>query len=262
LQGNKKNWKNEIKASPIKYADKIIAISECTKKDIIDRFNISDEKIKVIYDGYDQELFCPNQNQEIIKQIREKFSLRENEQFIFYSGSFEDHEPRKNIDFILDVFHKIHKFYPDLLFLLSGKKGAESDRLMEVAKKSDYDKNIKFIGFLSWEELVGCYQAASAFVFPSLYEGFGLPPLEAMACGVPVISSNTSSLPEVVGDAGILLDPKDANSWVKNIKKILDNKEFAKTLSKKGLIQAKKFSWEKCAKETIKVYKEVINGKN
>lgn len=263
FHGQKSSWKNRIKIKPIVSADKIIAISEYTKKEIIKHFPIQKNKIKVIYDGYDENYFCPAKSPMIQKKFRNKILGSEAKRYLFYSGSFEDHEPRKNVDFLLNILQELdQKNSKEISLIFSGKEGKESRRLQEKAAKLSLQDRIIFTGFLKKEELVRCYQSAEALVFPSFCEGFGLPPLEAMACGCPVISSNTSSLPEVVGGAGILLDPNDINSWVKNIKKILEDKTFAKALIKKGLIQAKIFSWDKCARETVNVYKEAYNGKN
>ena len=138
-----------------------------------------------------------------------------------------------------------------------GKTGVESTRIKKIAQGLGIQDKIVFTGFISEKDLVLAFQSAELLLFPSIYEGFGLPPLEAMACGCPIISSDKSSLPEVVGKGGILLDPTNVSSWVNQIKKILYISDFRNKLIRTGLKQAKKFSWRKCAKETIDVYKEV-----
>lgn len=146
--------------------------------------------------------------------------------------------------------------------VLSGKKGWYYEGLFSLVKKLKLEDRVVFSGYVAEEDFPAMYSAAELFVYPSLYEGFGFPPLEAMACGTPVISSNTSSIPEVVGDAGISLAPKDEEKWASVIVKVIKDKNLREALSVAGLKQAKKFSWEKTAKETIEVYKEVLRGKN
>jgi len=263
FHGQESSWKNKVKIQSITSADKIIAISEYTKKDIIKHFQISKDRIKVIYDGYDEKYFRPADDQLILKEIRKKILGKEDEHYLFYSGSFEHHEPRKNVDFLLDILEELDKRnFKKINIVLSGKEGEESKRLKAEAAKLSLTNRLIFVGFLTKEELVHCYQAALAFVFPSLGEGFGLPPLEAMACGCPVVSSNISSLPEVVGEAGIMISPNDPKLWATAIEKISNNHNYRQTLINSGFKQAKKFSWKKCAQETIETYKEVANDKN
>ena len=183
------------------------------------------------------------------------------DKYLLYIGSFGHYEPRKNLNFLIEILAKLKKLLPEekIALVLIGKKGPEATRLKEMAKEKQIEKYIVFAGHVKHEDLVPYYNFAEMFLFPSIYEGFGLPPLEAMAVGCPVISSNTTSLPEVVGEGGILLDPKNISLWVNSVKKILYLSNYRNKLIKNGFNQAKKFSWEKCAQETINVYKEVSN---
>jgi glycosyltransferase involved in cell wall biosynthesis len=129
--------------------------------------------------------------------------------------------------------------------------------LFRLVEELKLENRVVFTGYAEEMDIPVLYSGATALTFPSLYEGFGFPPLEAMSCGCPVISSDTSSLPEVVGQAGILIPPKNEKIWAEKMVKVSKNEKIARELSEKGLIQAKKFSWEKTAKETVKVYEEV-----
>jgi len=169
--------------------------------------------------------------------------------------------PRKNLEFLIKVFAKVVKEIGDYSLVISGKEGWYYEGLFSLAKKLGLAKKVVFTGYVDDKDKPFLINGSKLFAFPSIYEGFGLPPLEAMACGIPVISSDTSSLPEVIGDGGILLSPNDELGWVVEIKKLLTNKKYHQFYQNKGLEQAKKFSWKRCAKETVKVYQEVYNEK-
>lgn len=238
-------------------ADKIIAISENTKKDIIDLLKIPENKIRVIHSAVGNE-FMPVKDMKKIQDIKKRYST--GKKFILDVGTLE---PRKNYAFLIKAYHLaiLKEKLPHNL-VLTGKKGWYYEGLFKLVKDLKLEKRVVFSGYVPEKDLPLLYSAADLFVFPSLYEGFGFPPLEAMACGTPVIASNTSSIPEVVGSAGILLPPKDEKRWAKEIIKISLDKRLAQNLSKKGSEQAKKFSWEKTAAKTIEVYKEVLESTN
>lgn len=236
----------------LKTADKIIADSNSTKKDLINYFNVPEEKIRVILLAADEK-FKPL-NKEEINEVKQKYYL--NFPFILYVGTLE---PRKNTPSLIRAFYKIKKKNPQHKLVITGKKGWKYKEIFETIDKLNLQKDVVFTGYVSDEDLPALYNAADLFVYPSLYEGFGLPPLEAMACGCPVITSNTSSLPEVVGDAGIMINPHDVNGLAKAMYEVLTNESLGEDKIKKGLERAKMFSWEKCARETLKVYEEVYN---
>jgi len=240
-----------------KRADKIIAISEDTKKDIIKRLGIASKKIQVIHSAVSAD-FKPIKDRNILEEVKLKY--RTGKQFILDVGTLE---PRKNLPFLVRAFNlaiKEHNIPHNLV--LSGKKGWYYEGLFKLVKELKLSNRVIFAGYVPEGDLPALYSAADLFAYPSMYEGFGFPPLEAMACGTPVVCSNTSSMPEVVGGAGIALSPENEEKWAEEIVKILYDKELQKALSKAGLQQAKKFSWEKTAKETIEVYKEVLKNEN
>jgi glycosyltransferase involved in cell wall biosynthesis len=236
----------------LKTADKIIADSNSTKQDLIRYFNIPEEKIKVILLAADEK-FKPLNNEEI-DEFKQEYNL--NFPFILYVGTLE---ARKNILTLIRAFYKLKKKNIHYKLVITGKKGWKYKEIFKTIDKLNLQNDIIFTGYVPEEDLPALYKAADLFVYPSIYEGFGLPPLEAMACGTPVITSNTSSLPEVVGDAGIMVDPYDVDGLARAMYKALTNERLRKEMTKKGLERAKMFSWEKCARETLEVYEEVYN---
>lgn len=239
---------------PLTYrkANKIIAISHNTKQDIIDLLQIPEEKIVVIHSAVGEE-YKSIDDKEAIKKIKAKYQT--GEQFILDVGTLE---PRKNLQFLVRAFNlALKKSGLNCNLVLTGKKGWYYEGLFSLVKELKLEKRVIFAGYVPDEDLPLLYNAADLFAFPSLYEGFGFPPLEALSCGKPVIAANNSSIPEVVGNAGVLLDIEREEIWAKEIVNILTNEKLAQDLSKKGLEQAKKFSWAKTARETVKVYEEV-----
>ncbi len=234
-------------------ASKIIAISEHTKKDLMAFLKIPEEKISVIQLAASRD-FRPVKSKKTLKKIQKKYRTGPN--YILDVGTLE---PRKNLSFLVRAYALAVREGADVNLVITGKKGWYFEGLFKLVAELNLKNKIIFTGYVEEKNLPALYSGAKAFVFPSLYEGFGLPPLEAMACGAPVISSSTSSMPEVIGQAGILISPKDERVWAQNILKILRDKGLARTLSQMGLRQAKKFSWEETARKTIEVYKEVIN---
>jgi glycosyltransferase involved in cell wall biosynthesis len=241
---------------PLTYnkAQKIIAISYNTKKDIMSLLQIPEEKIVVIHSAVGKE-FHKIKDEGKLKEIKRKYQT--GEKFILDVGTLE---PRKNLTFLVKAYNlalKSGKINHNLV--LTGKKGWYYESLFELIRKLKLENKVILPGYVPDEDLPYLYNAADLFCFPSLYEGFGFPPLEALSCGTPVVAANNSSIPEVVSGAGILLDIVDEKIWAENIVKVLSNRALQDELKQKGLEQAKKFSWEKTAKETIKVYEEVNN---
>jgi glycosyltransferase involved in cell wall biosynthesis len=170
-------------------------------------------------------------------------------------------EPRKNLGFLIEAFSEVIKDseFDDLRLVITGKKGWYFEGLFDKVKKLNLEDKVIFTGYFDEEDKPALYKGATIFAFPSLYEGFGLPPLEAMASGVPVISSNTSSMPEVVGEAGILIPPDDKGAWVKNIKKVVSNELLQAEMKVKNKKQLEEFSWDKTAEKTLKVYQKAYD---
>lgn len=243
------------KWEPFSYrrANHIIAISEHTKKDIIALLKIPEKKITVIHLAASKK-FKPIKSKKKLAEIQKKYKT---------SGDYLLHvstiEPRKNLPFLVRAYALAVREGIDTKLVITGKKGWYYDSLFKLVEDLQLQDKVIFTGYVEDQDMPALYSGAKAFVFPSLYEGFGLPPLEAMACGTPVISSSTSSMPEVIGNAGILISPKDERLWAKNIIKVLKDRGLALTMSGWGLRQAKKFSWEATAKKTIEVYQKVLN---
>jgi glycosyltransferase involved in cell wall biosynthesis len=235
----------------IAFADKIIAISNTTKQDLIDIYKIPESKIEVIYLAA-SEKFKPLKEKEIF-QIKEKYNLFK--PFVLYVGTIE---PRKNIPTLLHAFSKCLKKVRDVELILAGGLGWNYDEVFNTVKILNISDKVRFLGYIPDEDLPAIYNAAKVFVFPSYYEGFGLPPLEAMQCGTPVITSNVSSLPEVVGKDGMMIDPSDENGFCRMLIKILTDDEYYQYQKEYGKERSKLFSWKKTAEKTYTTYKDVI----
>ncbi|HLD10656.1 MAG TPA: glycosyltransferase family 1 protein [Candidatus Nanoarchaeia archaeon] len=253
---DKQEFSRKIKYYILKYfvkrVNRIITCSENSKQDIINFFKVSPDKVSVIYLASNKEYGQLTKKETNSKLI--KYNLV-NKKYIFYVGNLEKH---KNVEGLIESFNLISKKNKDLILVLGGKKGWGYEDINKKIIELDLSDKIIFTGYVDEKDLPALYNGASLFVYPSYYEGFGLPPLEAMSCGCPVITSNTSSLPEVVGDAGIMVDPNNVDELAKQMERVLTDEKLRKEMIKKGLKQAKKFSWEKCARETLKVYEEVI----
>lgn len=234
----------------IKKADHIITGSNFTKQEIIDYMQIPQDKISVIYHGVNHELYKPYQQNEL-QETKAKFDLPK--KFLLFVGSIE---PRKNLLTLLKAYNLLtNDEKGELPLILVGFKGWENREIMqEIEKNREY---IRYLGFVSDSELAHIYNLATVFIYPSLYEGFGLPPLEAMACGTPVIVSNVSSLPEVCGDAAIYIEPTDHIDIKNKILVIAKDEKLREELSQKSKAQAAFFSWEKSAIEHFEVFEKV-----
>ena len=231
----------------LKSAERIISISEYTKKDIIDFFDIDEKKIVVTLLGVD-EIFKKRDK----LKCRKSLDLPEDKRIILNVGS---EEPRKNIPLLIKSFHKLQKNMDDLILIRVGEKRPE---ITALVRELGLENKVRHFSNVPEEKLALFYSASDLFVFPSYYEGFGLPPLEAMASGCPVITSNKTSLPEVVGDAGILIDPMDGDKLTEKMNEILTNDKIRNDLILSGLKRARKMTWKRTAKETLKVYEGVL----
>jgi len=226
----KKNFFNYIKRSHT-----IITGSNYTKNEILSHIDIREDRVKVIYHGVNHSIFKPN-----IKNI----PLSLPSKYILFTGSIE---PRKNIITLIKAYTNLSsKLQEEYKLLLVGASGWKNSEIFYHIKSK---KNIFYIGYISDEELAKVYSQAECFIYPSLYEGFGLPPLEAMACATPVISSNTSSMPEVLQDAALYFEPTNYKELSQKIIELLSSKELRSKLISKGLKQAKKFNWDISAKK-------------
>ena len=238
----------------LRAANAVIADSECTKGDATRLYGIDEAKIKVIYPGV-KARFHPADS-ETIEAARARYSLPE--RFILFVGTIE---PRKNLNTLLEAYQALRSRGSNFNLVIVGKTGWLYESLFRRLRELGVEGEVAFPGFIPDVDLPALYSAADLFVFPSLYEGFGLPPLEAMACGTPVIVSDTSSLPEVVGDAGLLVDPYDVKGLAIAIERVLTDAQLQTEMRTKGLERAKQFTWEKAARETLAVYETVVAGR-
>lgn len=234
----------------VKEADCIVADSLSTKNDIVKYLSIPPEKISVIYPGIDSR-FKVIKRRFIINAIKKKYKLPD--KFILSVGTLE---PRKNIVNLIKAFNLIKAKDPIYLVIV-GIKGWKHQKIFETVANSRAKQRIIFTDYVDDEDLPGFYNLGLLLAYPSLYEGFGLPCLEAMACGCPVITSNISSMPEVCGSAAYYINPHSTNSIYSGLEKVLKNKMIRKRLSLEGLNQAKKFSWKKTVEEFLKIIKEL-----
>lgn len=232
-----------------KQADLIITVSEFTKKEIIKHFSYPEENIRVIYHGI-RKIFRP-QNESSINKVKDKYGI--NNDYFFYVGAIN---LRKNIIRVIEAFKIFSEKNKAINLVLTGNLSYGHEEIIEKIIKLKLEERIKLVGYLKNEELASLYSGAKALVFPSLYEGFGLPVIEAMACGTPVLTSNISSMPEIAGDAACLVNPLDVTDIAENLLNLAEDDNLRKILREKGQERAKIFSWEKAAKETLKVYNE------
>jgi len=231
----------------IKQASHIIAVSQYTKNDLIKYLKMPEDKIKVIYNGIDHSIFKPYNT-----KVRDK-------PYILYVGS---ERPRKNLDGLIEAFAILGKDFPELELVKIGTSGRSEEYRYDTMKKLDnlgITQNVIFIGHIPELDLAYYYSSALLLAYPSLYEGFGLPPVEAMACGCPVVTSDNSSLPEIMGDAGIMVNPYDTDSLAQAMREVLTDSKLRNDMVSKGLKQVKKFSWDRAAIETQEVYEKVGN---
>ena len=229
-------------------ADKIIAVSENTKRDIIDLYNIAGDKIEVVYSGVGNSEFGIR-NSEL--GIRNKYDLPD--KFILYLGTLE---PRKNVEGVIQAFELLDK--PEYHLIIAGGKGWLYKKIYQLVSQSKFKNNIRLINYIQPDDRFGLYQSASLFVWPSFYEGFGFPPLEAMSQGCPVITSANSSLPEVVQDSAILVDPYNIKEISQAMKTVLEDQSLRAKLVERGYNQVKKYNWHRSAERMLEVFNRII----
>jgi len=236
----------------------VICMSEATRTDLLEhKADLDPAKIRVVYSAASDN-FYPCKEAAAIQSVREKYGIPVDARYFLSVCTLE---PRKNIDHLIRSYVRLvlEEQLGDLYLVLTGTQGWQFDKIFEeVDNAADVRERIVLTGFVPDEDLAPLYSGALAFVYPSLYEGFGLPPLEAMQCGTPVITSNTSSLPEVVADVGILIDPVDGDALCLAMLNMYRDTAMAQELSRKSLARARLFSWDKCVNETIAVYRQAL----
>jgi glycosyltransferase involved in cell wall biosynthesis len=233
-------------------SDCILTVSDASKRDILHLFNIPPEKIVVVYNAIDSH-FSVTPPEEAVARVRERYQL--DHRFVLYVGNIK---PHKNLVRLIEAFNELRTGdLEDLKLLIIGDEISKLPALRLAVHRHKLHKHVRFLGYVPDDQLAVLYRLASVFVFPSLYEGFGLPPLEAMASGTPVVTSNVSSLPEVVGDAAMLVDPHDVDSIVGGLRTALTDPARAEEMRRKGLERAREFSWERSVARTLEVYKRI-----
>jgi glycosyltransferase involved in cell wall biosynthesis len=233
----------------VRHADHIIADSLSTRRDIINFLGVPESKITVIHAAANSR-YRPIEDEHSQKEIREKYGL--DGPFMLFVSTIE---PRKNLPTLLRAYRQLLDHYKlEVRLVVAGQRGWFCGEVFAVTETLKLNDDVLFLGHVPMNDLALLYNAARVHVHPSFYEGFGLPPLEAMSCGTPTIVANVSSLPEVVGDAGLLVDPEDVEAWTVAMWRVLADKSLHSELAEKGLKRAQLFSWEKAARETLGLY--------
>ena len=240
-----------------KRSHRIISVSEFTRKQIIKYYNIPPEKITVIHEGASRQ-FGPIKNKDFIYSQLTRYGIRK--KYVLFVGRIE---PRKNVTGLLEAFnHMRRRDKRDLCLVIVGNQDRifQSTELTTSIKDMQVNSDVIFTGGVSEEDLSVLYNGAEVLAYPAFAEGFGLPVLEAMACGTPVVTSNTTSLPEIAGDAALLVNPYSAREIGECLERVLRDSELRRELSRKGLQRAKKFRWREASQKTIQLYREVLSS--
>jgi glycosyltransferase involved in cell wall biosynthesis len=238
----------------VRRAAAVITISQSARRDLLQVLKIPPEKIHVVY-GAAPRHFAQVTDTAELARIRHKYNLPQ--QFLLYVGTLE---PRKNLSRLVRAFGRLKEQGQPHKLVLAGPWGWSMTGFRQQIESLGLKESVQMLGYIPDEDLPGLYSLATVFVFPSLYEGFGLPPLEAMACGTPVLSSRNSSLAEICGEAAYLVDPLDEESLVAGLQRVLADKTLREELGEFGRQRAAEFSWERAAKETAAVYDQILKG--
>ena len=251
---NKITWSGIVYAS--QSCEGIISVSENTKKDFLNYFPNYEGKLTTTHLGFDNKIFYQEFNPSRIGEVKIKYGITSKH----YILSLFTLEPRKNLENVILAFELLRQNIDcnHIELIIAGKIGWKIEEDLKSIKRT---AGIRLIGYVDESDMAPLYSGATVFCYPSYYEGFGLPLVEAMACGTPVVYGNNSSMPEVVADAGLGCDPSDPKDIMVQLNKICSNAELRSNLSQKSIKRARQFSWEKCAKETLKFYDKLINQK-
>jgi glycosyltransferase involved in cell wall biosynthesis len=234
-------------------ADRILTVSEASKRDILHFFSIPDEKVRVVHNAIDSR-FLAAPDPAALDRVRQRYQL--DHPFVLYVGNIK---PHKNVERMIAAFGRARIHGPDgLKLLIVGDDLSKYPVLRQAVHKHKLDTRVRFLGFQPYDTLAIFYRLARAFVFPSLYEGFGLPPLEAMACGTPVVTSNVSSLPEIAGDAALLVDPYDVDAIAEGIERAVTDEALRQRLITSGHARVRQFSWSDSVRRIHDTYLDVL----
>ncbi len=246
-----RRWLNKVVPDSVHRARHILADSQSTKEDLITLLDVAPSKISIVGAGVESR-FKPIADASTLSSVRQKYRLPE--RFVLGLGTLE---PRKNYEGLIEAFNLLQSDHPDLHLVIAGGKGWLYDSIFETAKKSPASSRVHLIGFVADEDLPALYSLAQVFAFPSHYEGFGIPVLEAMACGTPVVAANNSSLPEIAGKAAVLLSATDTTALSDAIGQFLLRSSLHEEYRKSGIEQAKKFTWKVAAEKLLTVYQSL-----
>jgi glycosyltransferase involved in cell wall biosynthesis len=236
----------------VRRANHIIAVSEATKQDLIRLTGTPNNKISVIYEAA-ESIYFPVQDQEALEHIRTQYHL--SDKYILFVGTIE---PRKNLKTLIRAFDILLKNYkPQVNLAIVGKPGWLYEDVYQLVEELSLHDTVKFLGHVPTADLPLLYNASQMLILPSFYEGFGLPPLEAMSCGIPVVVSDTSAMPEVVGDAALRVDPEDTEGFAVAMWRFLSDQDLRADMIVKGKKRAKAFSWKRAAQETSEIYRKL-----
>jgi glycosyltransferase involved in cell wall biosynthesis len=238
----------------LRRADQVIAVSEQTKRDALRFYGMDPGKVRVIPEGVDAR-FRPDVDPAVVADVRLRYRLPR--RFVLNVGTIQ---PRKNLVTLLDAFDVARRHHPDVGLVVAGAKGWLYEEFFARIRERGLTSHVTLTGHVDDRDLPALFNAAEVFAYPSVYEGFGLPPLEALACGTPVLCSNASSLPEVVGEAGILIPPKDVDAWVHALDTILDDDGSRRELRRLGPERARAFTWDAAARRTLEVYRSALGS--
>ncbi len=242
-------------AAAAKRATRILTVSESSKRDILKYVDVPADKIHVIYNAYDPRFGVEPREEDVVR-VRERYQLHD--EFVLYAGNVK---PHKNLGRLIEAFHHVRDRGLDhLKLVLIGDDISKGAALRRAVHQHQLHKYVRFLGYLPEDTLAVLYRLAGVFVFPSLYEGFGLPPLEAMASGTPVVTSNVSSLPEVAGDAALLVDPYDPIAIADGIFTVLTDVSVRRRLRQRGIARAGQFSWQASVRHVRQIYQEVADA--
>ena len=258
-----KNWRNSLRQyffrRGLLRADTVIAVSASTRRDIENLMGVPRSRIRLVYSAPSPEFFVrTGAEAQERERILERYQIQY--PFLLYAGAIR---PQKNIPRLVEAFALVrtaladHPQYRDLRLIIVGDEITRYPSVRQAVMQSRVEDAVRFLGFVPFDTMRVFYEAATAFVFPSLYEGFGLPPLEAMASGTPVITSSTSSLPEVVGDAAMLVNPENVFDIARGIKEVLLNPPLRAQLIEAGRIHVAKYSWKRTAQQVLEIYREI-----
>lgn len=245
---NLRAYLNKVVPRSVHRADLILADSHNTKDDLTELLGVERDRIEVVYPGV-EERFRPIEDQALLERVRKRYNLPP--RFILGLGTLQ---PRKNFTRLIEAFADLRFAICDLHLVIAGGKGWLYEEIFATVERLGLEDKVVFTGFVADEHLPALYNLADLFVFPSLYEGFGLPPLEAMACGRPVVTSNASSLPEVVGEAGLMVEATDVEALAEAMQRVLEDNALRVRMIAKGVEQATKFTWEKAAAKLLSLY--------